>query len=284
MFNNPIIIIGMHRSGTSLITQILKRVGVFVGAELNNHEESTFFLKLNQYLFQLAHARWDNPKPLNYLIEALKNNSEFNSELLSWLKKMLISADSKIYWGQGANDTLSKMNLQEFTLTINQPWGWKDPRNSISLPIWLKIFPFAQVVHVYRNAVDVSNSLLIREQKRSNKLTNPIFSCRCLSLEGAFGLWNEYVVSCMDHLKKIPHERKFSLSYEDFLAKPSENMIALCKFLRVPINEENILKAVSSVKPERAFAFLHQLNLKDFYKQIKANPMMETLNYGSMQI
>ncbi len=30
-------------------------------------------------------------------------------------------------------------------------WGWKDPRNTFTLPMWLSIFPKARVLHVLRN-------------------------------------------------------------------------------------------------------------------------------------
>jgi hypothetical protein len=30
------------------------------------------------------------------------------------------------------------------------PWGWKDPRNSLTLPFWLQVFPGARVLIVHR--------------------------------------------------------------------------------------------------------------------------------------
>jgi hypothetical protein len=44
-------------------------------------------------------------------------------------------------------------------------WGWKDPRNSITLPVWLKLFPDARVIHIVRNGVDVAESLYRRQQR-----------------------------------------------------------------------------------------------------------------------
>ena len=26
------------------------------------------------------------------------------------------------------------------------PWGWKDPRNSITLPLWLRLYPEAKII------------------------------------------------------------------------------------------------------------------------------------------
>src|SRR5690606_33596327 len=32
-------------------------------------------------------------------------------------------------------------------------WAWKDPRTSLTLPIWREVFPRAQVVHIIRNGI-----------------------------------------------------------------------------------------------------------------------------------
>ncbi len=42
----PILIVGMHRSGTSLLTGLLRRLGLITGWSLNN-EESVFFHCVN---------------------------------------------------------------------------------------------------------------------------------------------------------------------------------------------------------------------------------------------
>ena len=39
----PVIVIGMHRSGTSLLARLLRAGGVFMGAWRNNHDEAQFF-------------------------------------------------------------------------------------------------------------------------------------------------------------------------------------------------------------------------------------------------
>ena len=48
---DPVIIIGMHRSGTSMLTRLLEKAGLFVGHEKENNWEAWFFPKINQWLF-----------------------------------------------------------------------------------------------------------------------------------------------------------------------------------------------------------------------------------------
>lgn len=46
MYHQPIIILGMHRSGTTMITQLLENLGLFVGTEKEVNHEALFFGKL----------------------------------------------------------------------------------------------------------------------------------------------------------------------------------------------------------------------------------------------
>ena len=64
MKNNhyPIIITGMHRSGTTLLSKILEKNGVFIGRYKEINNESKFFLRINRWMFTMLGASWDNPK------------------------------------------------------------------------------------------------------------------------------------------------------------------------------------------------------------------------------
>ncbi|MFP4585734.1 MAG: sulfotransferase family protein, partial [Desulfococcaceae bacterium] len=40
-----------------------------------------------------------------------------------------------------------------------EPWGWKDPRNSLTVPFWRSCFPDLKVLICVRNPLDVARSL-----------------------------------------------------------------------------------------------------------------------------
>ena len=68
----PVIIIGMHRSGTSMISDILQHLGVFMGADLEYHSESRFFSRLNGWMFYQAGATWDNPYNFKFITDNIR--------------------------------------------------------------------------------------------------------------------------------------------------------------------------------------------------------------------
>src|SRR5580658_5081957 len=60
----PVILLGMHRSGTAMIARLLDELGLFQGSELQDDHESTWFLAINDILLERVNAAWDNPAPI----------------------------------------------------------------------------------------------------------------------------------------------------------------------------------------------------------------------------
>jgi hypothetical protein len=269
--NNPLIVIGMHRSGTSLLAEILRKVGVFMGARRGVHEEALFFFRKNQYIFRLAHADWDNPGPVKYLIR----NQELRSELTELLEGALSSFKVIEYLG------LARYLKAGSLSNMGEAWGWKDPKNSYTLPVWLDIFPEGRVIHICRNGVDVANSLRRREQTRRNRMHNPLFSCRCFELNGAFDLWAEYVGTCLAVTGSLPKDRVMLIRYEDFLKNPIGYIERIATFLEIQLDEVTITEAVKGVQADRAYVFLNDPELEQLYENKRSHPLMKELDYDS---
>ena len=64
---NPVVVVGMHRSGTSLVSRILDDCGVMMGKDLQEDHESIFFISLNEWIYGNAGASWERPgAPVSY--------------------------------------------------------------------------------------------------------------------------------------------------------------------------------------------------------------------------
>src|ERR1700682_4234195 len=64
-----IIILGMHRSGTSVVTRLLGELGLFIGARLDENYEALYFSELNTWILKCCGGRWDTPHTINYLLD-----------------------------------------------------------------------------------------------------------------------------------------------------------------------------------------------------------------------
>jgi hypothetical protein len=149
----PIVIIGMHRSGTTLVTDLLQGLGLHLGWVVQENSEALFFVERNEALLVASGGGWEHPEPVDRLLAhprmraAAGRRLRCDAESVRFLS-YLGPAHARA-WGRPSRLTF--------------PWGWKDPRNSFLLPLWLDVFPDARVVHVCRHPLDVARSLRRRE-------------------------------------------------------------------------------------------------------------------------
>ena len=121
----PVIIMGMHRSGTSMITKVLKDLGLFMGWALDGNYEALFFRERNEKILNGCNGTWDNPT----VIYQLLNNASMRDEVVEFLSKDLMSLRIFSYLGP------RYLVQYRSVFNIDSPWGWKDPRNTVLVPI-----------------------------------------------------------------------------------------------------------------------------------------------------
>ena len=265
---NPIIIIGMHRSGTSQVSRMLRELGVFMGADLQQDEESRLFIELNERIFRDAGATWDEPEPVAGFLSVPERVQQYADEF----REILSSSGASRFLGQTRSPS-------DGVWALTTPWGFKDPRTSYTLPVWLKVFPDARVIHVRRNGFDVAESLRTRHRtviqtfKRLNgrappavgtyHLGNVGFTNRCGTLEGAFGLWQEYLQAIERWLSRY-NISALDLRIEDFGVRPDELFADLLQFCGLTPDEANAEDAKALIRPEEYYKYRHKEHLTRF--------------------
>lgn len=156
-------ILGMSRTGTSLTARVLNLAGVHLGPE----EEL-----LGADLRQLA------GEGKQVLAKAYGSNPEGH-----WEHYRLMRLNERILRSLGGNwreppampprwetsDDLADLReearaLLEESFAGRRLWGWKDPRNSLTLPFWRRLLPEMRYVICVRNPLDVAASLARREE------------------------------------------------------------------------------------------------------------------------
>ena len=309
----PTILVGMHRSGTSMIARLLKEMGLFIGWELENHDEAVFFLKRNDKILKSSNAGWDNPLPVKNLLE----HDQMRKRVALQLKKDMDSLQALSFLGP------KKYLKYRSICHLDIPWGWKDPRSSVLLPIWLDIFPNAKIVNVYRNGVDSAESLYVRENRRIRQILvgkdstsvrtgrqisilkdtglllyaiqvirqhmkkvgtlNKYDRLRvhgCISREGAFKIWETYIEFLSGLIKT--QKNVLNIKYEDFLNDPEAGLKSLSDFCGLQIDLKTKRKLSTTVSKNRAYAFLHDDELAHFYQEYKETEHMKKLGYNNI--
>ena len=276
---HPTIIIGMHRSGTTMLTRMLESLGLYVGWKKTGTHEAVFFQRLNKWVLSQCGASAESPgaaicplrdRGVRKLLVDLINYSMYSPRVISYLG-------------------VKRYLRYHSPVNLDVPWGWKDPRSTFTLPIWLDIFPYAKVIHICRHGVDVANSFRSRNQKNLARIkTNygkyktwyllfllvksiskerGLIDLRAASLEGRFTLWEEYVREARTHLDNL-RESAIEVKYEDFLDQPDELLRALSDFCELSSSNDDIKKATEQVRSERAYAYRHDSELVAFAAKV----------------
>jgi len=142
----PLIILGMHRSGTSFLASHLNRRGLELGDDLlearegnqRGHYESMAVMRTH---FDLI----DEVQPSHR-----ENFGEFSC---------FLPTPPEIDF---TDEHHAKAAEVVASLATDGPWGWKDPRTCIFADLWLDALPQARVLAVYRHPLEIHDSLLRR--------------------------------------------------------------------------------------------------------------------------
>ena len=270
----PVIFIGMHRSGTSMIGRLLENLGLFAGTRKDENNEAIFFRQINHWLLSQSGARWDTPQALQYL----SHNEPLLTLQDGYIRQLLDGPRAVLFLG------LRRYLVSGGITRLTIPWGWKDPRNTFTLPMWLRLFPGARVVYIERHGVDVAQSLRVRSEKirvyanRKYKKYRKMISVhpkqggftdspRCISLEGGFSLWQEYMQQAAQVMQQLPGERVLKLRYEQVLEAPVQHLQTSADFCGLNVANQQLQALVTGVNADRAYSYQNNPELKEFARQ-----------------
>ena len=141
-----VVVLGMHRSGTSVAAQVISRLGVPVGrgqllpasdSSPDGYWENWDLLKINDDLLSAFGGSWAGPPVMEEGWEASPRAIRFDARALScW---------NRVYPGRH--------------------WMWKDPRNCLTLPYWTRLAGLSgPAVIIYREPEPVAASLAQRDR------------------------------------------------------------------------------------------------------------------------
>ena len=207
----PVCITGMHRSGTSMVARLLHRCGLYLGDEgdllmaaPDNPEgywENVHFKELNEQILDALGGGWDLPP-------VVSEGWERRSELAT-----LRSDAARLLHG-----------FHEI-----ERWGWKDPRNSLTIPFWKSFFPDLKAVICLRNPLEIVYSL----RKRG-------YSSRAFG----FNLWLTYNQRVLAETRP---EQRIITHYEAYCVDPRKELERVLDWLEWPGSDAVIDEACATL-------------------------------------
>ncbi|CAK0763193.1 O-antigen biosynthesis protein [Gammaproteobacteria bacterium] len=197
-----LVILGMHRSGTSALSGVLNILGVDLGRTITGPKEdnpkgffeNTQITTLNDLIMERLGFAWDDPFPFT----------------VDWRKENVLT----LY-----QQRLVKILATEFT--DHQLIGFKDPRICLLLPWWRRVLLQYDLMPsypiIFRHPLEVAASL----EKRNH-----------FSIAKSVLLWMKYMLAAERYTR---HQPRFFLSFDQLLMQPIESMTRLTTALQISL-------------------------------------------------
>lgn len=192
-----LVVLGMHRSGTSMVTRLLNMMSAYLGPEdvimplkddnLKGFWERRDVRKLHDSVLRQLGCTW-------------YRTSTFD------LKRL--DQEGKEVFVKGARNII-------YALDANRPWAVKDPRICLLFPLWRELLEVPVCIHMFRSPLTVAKSL----QKRNG-----------FPLAFGMALWEQYTVHALRDTAGLPMA---FVSFDELVADP----IATVKELHSTLTE-----------------------------------------------
>jgi hypothetical protein len=209
-------IAGMHRSGTSMVTRLLQLCGLELGPQRDlmrphstNPEgfwENRRFVRINNAILRRLGGTWDRPPP------ALSDGAD---------QALLRPLEAE-----------AQRLLRQFRR--REPWGWKDPRNCLTLPFWSRLVPGLRVLICVRNPLSVAHSLQSRDG---------------FSAPASFDLWLTYYRRL---LAAVPPGDRVVTHYDAYFHDAEGELRRVLDLLGMARMDEALRRACASIHPTLA--------------------------------
>ena len=191
-----VVILGMHRSGTSCLTHMLHRAGLYLGDDvmaeeksdnLGGHWEANEAMTINELALMLSGGTW------NRVPSEIIGNETINARMAAFVAQL-------------ATRSLA---------------GWKDPRTTLTFPLWKPHLADYRLVVCLRHPLAVARSLSARQHG---------------TIDEGVALWMAYQRRLLEYLPTEPRVEWF-----DFDAPRTallQQVVALCQMLGLEVGDQ----------------------------------------------
>ena len=214
---DPLVIGAVGGSGTRVFARIARHAGLFVGAALNEHEDSQPLVDF-----------YDAWVPLY-----LKRQGELSVRERQAMEDSFQTAISQHRAGHAAPQGT---------------WGVKNPRSLLMLRFWHERFPAMRFLHVVRHGLDMATSASQREIRmyRYLILDKPERE-RPLAVQSAL-YWSRFNLAAAEYGRRILGARYLQVRFEDLCEDPQAAVRRIFAFLAAPMDPARLAAAAAEVR------------------------------------
>jgi hypothetical protein len=202
---NPLILTGMHRSGTSAIARLTQRMGFDLGSNLLAATENN------------RHGHFEEAGFIHFHDQLINRSFPDRAPFCEWLP---------LTNGETPYAETDRQDAQALWQAHHTAGGvaWKDPRTSLFLDLWAEVLPDAKIIVCLRHPYQVHLSLL----RRGEPFLHVDYSA------GIRG-WTVYNERIRQALARLPADRFMVVDVDTSFKEPVLLAERLARFLGVPL-------------------------------------------------
>ena len=227
-----ILILGMHRSGTSLLARTLHELGLYCG------EDNELLPAAPDNIFGFFERR--DVKEVN---DQLLQENGFSWNALVDFDPLELNFESIDKFKQQAFKIIKELNK-------NGSWFIKDPRCCLLYTHWLSLLQEAKIIFVYRHPSDIANSLKLRNN---------------LPVSIGLALWEKYMRS----LFLFARDEIIFVNFHNLINDCQNELSKLIKNLDLEIADELLANLSNQIKPHLVHKSAgHEMSMTLFQKNL----------------
>lgn len=239
MLNNPVFIISLHRSGSTLLKNILDSSSMLAMATDEMHISDPFYRTFDNQFRDFKLNREGEIDRLVDLIYSGEIKGSFWRDYsgLGIEKKVLAEAIKES--DRSLKGVISAILNEYRKKSGKERVGAKYPLHASRLKMLLKWYPDAKIIFLTRDSRAITASKLHDEATEKRKRCSGIFRF-IIHYFTMFFFVLDYI-----WFSRIVHKNKdsgYTIKYEKMLLRPEEEIRSLCEFLEIPFDPE-MLKA-----------------------------------------
>jgi hypothetical protein len=240
-----VVVLGMHRSGTSVLTGLLRLLGLWAGEEgdfhpADDHNQAGYWehrdvWSVDEEILQALGASWSETADLD----------------LSRLE-----AGARARFRERAREIVRDLDR-------HGSWVIKDPRLCLLFPFWREILEHPLCVLIYREPLPVARSLAARDG---------------IPIPYGIALWEQYTREALASTRGLP---RFLISHQELMADPAAPLRRLHRHL-VQLDGQQLASlqfpAAEEIRAVVDPALVHHPHAPEIERPYLTPPQLDLLN------
>lgn len=245
--SSPIAVGGVGGSGTRLIAEILRRLGYYMGDDLNAAGDNLWFTLLfkRPELWAANGLRDEIGQAVRIFRAAMSGDMTLSANQIAFVRDLV--ADRPQHAAAWLDKRVESLLLAAQRGRATACWGWKEPNTHIFLDRLSAMLPSMKYIHVMRNGLDMAYS----ENQNQLRLWGP----HCF--DSGFEVSPRWSLKywCLVHRRivrlgeQVMPRRYMLLNYDSFCVCPRDGLRVLLQFLGAAVDPSAEASLAKLVRP-----------------------------------